>query len=250
MQGVFFAIIALFLDKDKDSPRFDVETLLDSVQIAIVFFSAFFGLYYVQLLSGGSTSKTDTFMTWSYQVINLSLVVLAAIVTASVKTKRLRTLYGGLAAFLAFNALLAGITDYMQSVYNVQTGTWYDLGWTIPFLACALWATAWQEPVESAQEVAAARRKSLGALAFRNVMLGVAPLIVLSVVAQLGAEWRRMGLGLLGISVLCYAARLAVSQYREARSAEMVRRDTVAMNSAMDGMATVAADGKYDVCGS
>src|ERR1700749_3916772 len=49
-QGVFFAI-ALFLDKEKDSPRFDVETLLDCVQIAIVFFSAFFGLSSVQLMS-------------------------------------------------------------------------------------------------------------------------------------------------------------------------------------------------------
>src|SRR5580704_371057 len=243
-QGVFFAI-ALFLDKEKDSPRFDVETLLDCVQIAIVFFSGFFGLYYVQVLNGGPTATTDAFMVWSYQVINVSLVVLSAIVALLVRTKRLRALYGGLAAFLAFNAALAGIADYMQSVHNVQTGTWYDLGWTVPFLACAIWAAWWQEPAQSTQEIAIAKRKSLGALAFRNVMLGVAPLIVLSVVAQLGTEWRRMGSLLLGISVLCYAARLAVSQYREARSAEVVRRDTLAMDSAMDGMAIVSADGKY-----
>src|SRR3984957_3204608 len=107
-QGVFFAI-PLFLDKEKDSPRFDVETLLDCVQIAIVFFSGFFGLYYVQVLNGGPTATTDAFMVWSYQVINVSLVVLAAIVTLMVPTKRLRALYGGLAAFLTFNAVLAGI---------------------------------------------------------------------------------------------------------------------------------------------
>jgi PAS domain S-box-containing protein len=243
-QGVFFAI-ALFLDKEKDSPRFDVETLLDCVQIAIVFFSGFFGLYYVQVLNGGPTATTDAFMVWSYQIINVSLVTLAAIVTLMVPTKRLRALYGGLAAFLTFNAVLAGTTDYVQSVHNVQTGTWYDLGWTVPFLACAVWATWWQEPAQSTQQIAIAKRKSLGALAFRNVMLGVAPLIVLSVVAQLGTEWRRMGSLLLGISVLCYAARLAVSQYREARSAEVVRRDTLAMDSAMDGMAIVSAEGKY-----
>jgi PAS domain S-box-containing protein len=243
-QGVFFAI-ALFLDKEKDSPRFDAETLLDSVQIAIVFFSGFFGLYYVQVMSGGTNAATDAFMTWSYQVINFSLVALAAIVTLMVRSKRLRALYGGLAAFLAINAILAGIADYVQSVRNVQTGTWYDLGWTTPFLLCAIWAAWWQEPVQSTQEIATAKRNSLGALAFRNVMLGVAPLIVLSVVAQLGTEWRRVGLLLLGISVLCYAARLAVSQYHEARSAEMVRRDTVAMDSAMDGMAIVSGEGKY-----
>jgi PAS domain S-box-containing protein len=243
-QGVFFAI-ALFLDKEKDSPRFDVETLLDCVQIAIVFFSGFFGLYYVKVLNGGPTATTDAFMVWSYQVINVSLVVLAAIVTLMARTKRLRALYGGLAAFLTLNTLFAGIADYVQSVHNVQTGTWYDLGWTVPFLACATWAAWWQEPAQSTEEIAIAKRKSLGALAFRNVMLGIAPLIVLSVVAQLGAEWRRAGLVLLGISVLCYAARLAVSQFREARSAEVVRRDTLAMDSAMDGMAIVSADGRY-----
>jgi PAS domain S-box-containing protein len=215
------------------------------VQIATVFFSGFFGLYYVQLLSSGTTAATDALMTWSLQVINVSLVVLSAIVTLMVRTKRLRALYGGLTAFLAIYAALAGVTDYVQSVYNVKTGTWYDLGWTVPFIACAMWASWWQEPVQSTQEVAIAKRKSLGALAFRNVMLGVAPLIVLSVVAQLGTEWRRVGLLLLGISVLCYAARLAVSQYHEAYSAEMIRRDTVAMDSAMDGMAIVSPEGKY-----
>jgi two-component system, cell cycle sensor histidine kinase and response regulator CckA len=133
----------------------------------------------------------------------------------------------------------------VQSVQNVQTGTWYDLGWTIPFALCATWAAWWQEPAQSTQEMAIAKRKSLGALAFRNVMLGVAPLIVLSVVAQLGTDWRRAGLVLLGISVLCYAARLAVSQYHEAYSAEMIRRDTLAMDSAMDGMAIVSNEGKY-----
>jgi hypothetical protein len=56
--GVFFAI-ALFLDKDRDSPRFDIETALDALQVGIVFFSTFFGMYYVQLLSGGVNPYAD-----------------------------------------------------------------------------------------------------------------------------------------------------------------------------------------------
>ena len=120
-QGVFFAI-ALFLDKEKDSPRFDVETLLDCVQIAIVFFSGFFGLYYVKVLNGGPTATTDAFMVWSYQVINVSLVVLAAIVTLMARTKRLRALYGGLAAFLTLNTLFAGIADTCRASTTCRPG--------------------------------------------------------------------------------------------------------------------------------
>jgi two-component system cell cycle sensor histidine kinase/response regulator CckA len=243
-QGVFFAI-ALFLDKDRDSPRFDAETLLDSLQIAIVFFSAFFGLYYVQLLSGLSGPGIDLFMTWIYQVINVSLTVAAAIVAWSEQTKRMRGLYGGLAAFLLINAISGGIADYVQSVHNVPTGTWYDIGWSLPFLACAIWASRWKEPAEIPQEFTGRRSKTVSRLALRNVMLALAPLIVLVVAAQLRAEWRTLGLLLLGTSITCYAARLGVSQYREGKAAELVQRDTLAMDSAMDGMAIVSPNGLY-----
>ena len=249
-QGVFFAI-ALFLDKEKDSPSFDAETVLDSLQVAIVFFSAFFGLYYVQLLSGVSGPDHDLFMAWIYQFINVALTLAAAIATLGVHTKRLRTLYGGMTVFLLINAISSGLADYMQTVHNVPTGTWYDLGWAVPFLACAIWASRWQEPSESGEPADTAQKttrpgaKTLGTLALKNVTMALAPLIVLVVVAQLGAEWRWTGFLLLGTSILCYAMRLGVSQYREARAAELVQRDTLAMDSAMDGMAIVSPQGKY-----
>jgi two-component system cell cycle sensor histidine kinase/response regulator CckA len=243
-QGVFLAI-ALFLDKEKDSSRFDAETLLDSLQIAIVFFSGFFGMYYVELLSGVSGPGPEKFMEWTYQVINVGLTVAAAAVALSEKTQRMRSLYGGLAAFLLINAVSSGIADFVQSIRNVPTGTWYDIGWSLPFLACAIWASRWEESVEVRAEAGRHRSKTLGRLALRNVLLALAPLIVLVVVAQLGARWRMMGFVLLGISIACYAARLGVSQYREMKAAELVQRDTLAMDSAMDGMAIVSPQGAY-----
>src|SRR5882762_4770288 len=58
VQGVFYAIV-LFLDKDRDSPLFDLETLLDSVQIGLVFFSLFFCLYYMQVLQGAHPQANE-----------------------------------------------------------------------------------------------------------------------------------------------------------------------------------------------
>jgi PAS domain S-box-containing protein len=243
-QGVFFAI-ALFLDQEKDSPNFDAETVLDSLQVAIVFFSAFFGLYYVQLLSGVSGPGPDLFMVWIYQVINVALTVAAAMATLGAHTGRLRTLYGGMTAFLLINAISSGTSDYVQTVHNVPTGTWYDLGWSLPFLVCAIWASRWQEPAAIEEKTTRPRSKTFGTLAIKNVVMALAPLIVLVVVAQLGAEWRWIGFLLLGASITCYAMRLGVSQYREAKTAELVQRDTLAMDSAMDGMAIVSPEGKY-----
>jgi len=249
-QGVFFAI-ALFLDKEQDSPSFDAETVLDSLQVAIVFFSAFFGLYYVQLLSGVSGPESHLFLAWIYQFINVALIVAAAIATLGARTRRLRTLYGGMTVFLLINAISAGTADYMQTVHNLPSGTWYDLGWSVPFLACAIWAARWHEPAERAEPLAIGQksarpgRKTLGTLAIKNVTMALAPLSVLVVVAQLGAQWRWTGFLLLGASIACYATRLGVSQYREGKTAELVQRDTLAMDSAMDGMAIVSPQGKY-----
>jgi PAS domain S-box-containing protein len=244
LQGIFFAI-ALFLDKERDSERFDAETLLDSLQVAVVFFSAFFGLFYVQLLRGPATPTVETFMQWVYNVINVALVAVAVILVLSVQTRRLRSLYGGLALYLAITAIGGGVADYVQSVRGVQTGTWYDLGWTLPFLVGAIWAGRWKEPAETPSSAVVPRRKTLPTFAMKHVMLALAPLIVLVVVAQLGPEWRMLGFGLLGVSISCYAARLGISEYRKAQSAELARRNTLAMDSAINGMAIVDASGKH-----
>jgi PAS domain S-box-containing protein len=243
LQGAFLAI-ALFLDKDRDSSRFDIETLLDSMQIAIVFFSGFFGMYYVQLLRGPLTAGGETFMAWSYQVINISLTAMSTLLLLYVRGPRLKRLYGGMTLFLLFTTIVGGITDYVQSIYDVPTGTWYDIGWSLPFLACAFWASEWREMPEESEHPAIRERRP-GVVVAKNLALALPPLIVLALVAQLGAEWRGFGYFLVGISITCYVARLSVIQYREGKTAATLRRQTVAMDSAMDGIAIVSTDETY-----
>ena len=145
VQGVFFAI-ALFLDQERDSLSFDLETLLDSLQIAIVFLSVFLGLNYVQLLRGDSVTSANLVPTWIFDEINIALAATAVIRMLSAPTRRLRKLYGGLAFFLVIYTVCSGIADYLQAVRHVPTGTWYDLYWTAPFLLGAFWAAGWKEP--------------------------------------------------------------------------------------------------------
>jgi len=243
VQGVFYAI-ALFLDKEKDSPIVDTETLLDSVQIAIVFISLFFGLYYVQLLQGTPVPAGELLLTWIFVTINVILTALAAIQMWAAQTQRLRSLYGGLAFFLLLYTIGSGIAQSPQANRQFQTGTWYDLGWTLPFLAGAIWAARWKESAE-ALSPAPSRPRTLGNLAITNVMLALPPLIVLGLVAQLGREWRLIGFSVLGISIVCYAARLAVTEYRHLQSAEAMQRHTLAMETALEGMAILNAAGQF-----
>jgi two-component system cell cycle sensor histidine kinase/response regulator CckA len=243
IQGIFFAI-ALFLDQERDSPSFDLETLLDSMQIAIVFLSVFFGLFYVKLLRGASESVSSQAQTWTFDAINIALAAVAVIRMLSAPTRRLRKLYGGLALFLVIYTASAGVADYMEAVRQVPTGTWYDLFWTVPFLLAAMWAARWTEPQELASP-ASHPRKNLARLAAKNVTLALAPLIVVAFVVQLGPEWRRTSFALLAMSIVCFALRLGVSEYRLSDSAEIARRNTLAMDSAINGMAILDAGGKY-----
>ena len=58
---------------------------------------------------------------------------------------------------------------------------------------------------------------------------------VLLQVAQLGTEWRAVRFTLLGVSIVCYAARLGVTQYRQSRAEDMLERHNLAMDSAVNG---------------
>ncbi len=243
VQGVFYAIV-LFLDKDRDSPVFDLETLLDSVQIGLVFFCVFFGLYYMQFLQGTHPQANQLAVTWILVAINLTLTVIAAIQSVSARTRRMRSLYGGLALFLLFYAIGSGLAESPQANRLRDTGSWFDLGWSIPFLVGAVWAARWRETAEL-PVASASRPKTLGSFAYGNLMLALAPLTVLILVEQLGSEWRLIGFTALVISLLCYAARLGVTEFRQVQSANAVQMHSQAMESAADGISILDAQGEH-----
>ena len=243
VQGVFY-MIALFLNKEQDSPSFDLETVLDSTQIAVVFFSVFFGLYYMQFFQSHQTPTSELVLSWILVAINLTLTVIAAIQTASAPTRRLRSLYGGLTLFLLVYTIGSGIAEFAISDLHLPTGSWYGLGWTLSFLVGAVWAARWKDTAEL-PVVLASRPKTLGRFTVSNLVLALAPLTVLVLVVQLGREWRLIGFSLLGISLLCYAARLGVTEFRQAQSANTVQMHSLAMEAAADGISILDRKGEH-----
>jgi two-component system cell cycle sensor histidine kinase/response regulator CckA len=243
VQGVFYAI-ALFLDKEKDSPEFNAEMVLDSVQIAIVFLSLFFGLFYAQVLQGSQGQFSELIVTWIFVGVNLTLTVLAAVQMSSAKSERIRSLYRGLALFLLIYTLGSGLAESSWANKLVLTGNLYDLGWTIPFLFAVMWAGRWQERDEIAP-LGASPSKTLRELALKNVMLALAPLIVLVLVARLGPQWRMIGFSLLAVSIVSYVVRLGITEFRQTQSAAAVMRHRVAMESTEDGMAILDGNGVH-----
>ena len=241
-QAVFFAM-ALLLDQARDCSRLDLESLLDFTQLTIVFFLIYLSLYYLPSLHADQHTAMIREI-WVEIGEDLALLLLAVVQFARKRASPIRSLYAGLAIYLSAYTIGAGISDYQQTIREAPTGTWFDFSWTLPLLFAAFWAATWK-PSEQPAAITLPRQRTIGEMLLTNTMFAIAPLVVLLQVAQLGSGWRFLRFSLLGISILCFAARLALSESHEAKSAESVRLHALAMDSAVDGMAILDDTGKY-----
>jgi PAS domain S-box-containing protein len=238
-----FLVVALFQDEERDSPRFDLEAFLDFAQVAIVFFLLYFALYYVEALKGNPDQALNH-EAWTAIGETTFLAALAAFRAFTARTKKFRRLFGGLMVYASIYALTTNIAEYYQSIRGTPTGTFFDLGWTLPLLVPAFWANSWQEQLEDAP-VRVTRSKTLGQLVVNNGIHALAPMIVLYQIAELGPEWRLTRYSLLALSFVCYSARLILIQFRQDQSSEAALTRTLAMDKAVDGMAIVDSKGIF-----
>ena len=242
LEMVLIAMVML-LDQEKDSPRIDAESALDFVQIGIVFFFIYVEFYY---LPAHRLDVTNALLR-EMRVENLEdllLTGLAALQTWRARKPHIRRLYGGLTLYLVCLTVCAATAQYLQNTNPAPTGTLRDLLWTAPFLVAALWAAQWQ-PQVSEEKPQPLRRKTVGELMITNATFALAPLIILFQVSRLETEWRVLRFSLLGVSIVCYAVRLGLSQFREARSTDAVRIHALAMESTMEGMAILDNKGEH-----
>jgi PAS domain S-box-containing protein len=242
VQGIFFAIV-LFLDQEKDSSEFEPEILLDFTQIAIVFFFLYLGLYNLSSREVQQPTVTARRLWVEFGEVG-TILALACFQIIRTPGTRIRRLYSGFAIYLFLFIAGMALAEYGQTVRGLATGTLFDLGWTAPFLWAAVWAAHWQ-PSAATQTIGRLRELTFSGVALGNAMFAVAPLIVLVQVAQFPSEWRILRFSLLGVSILCFAARLGISGYREAKTAETVRRQSLAMDSAAEGISILGENGQY-----
>src|SRR5499427_2452237 len=244
MQQAFFTM-AILLDRDEQAKRVDIGFLLDAAQITLIFLFIYVRMYYIPSLTldPHSALLREYAITISEVTAVLLLALLRAIFASSVYAKRL---YGGLAAYLFVYAVGSSIANFAQLHRGIPGGTLLDLAWTVPLLWGAFWASKWEDQSEEERRLQRSMgTKTLGETILTNTMFGAAPVLVFLLSSGLGQEWREVRDVLLTISVACYVARMAISEYRQTRSADLARRQASALDSAVDGMAIVDSDGKY-----
>jgi PAS domain S-box-containing protein len=243
-QEAFFAM-AILLDRDEQARQLDLGFVLDALQVALIFLFVYVGLYYIPAL----TLNAHDVVLQEYAIATVEIVavlVLAVLRALLASSARAKQLYLGLAGYLFVYAIGSSLANFAQLQQETRTGTFLDLAWTVPLLCGALWAAYWKEaPHGVLKEQRAVPTKTLGETLLTNTLFGAAPVLVFLLSSGLGAEWDRLRHIMLGVSVVCYIARMAISDYRRTRNADVVRQQAQALDSAVDGMAIVTTDGKY-----
>jgi len=211
----FFLVMALLLDQKQESEGFDLTSFFDFVQLLMIFALIYLGWYYLPVLHENHQAALlrATEMEVGEDLVVLSLAFVQA---KRASTKSIRSLYLGFAFYFGLLTLGAFVTDWKLLIKEIPTGTWLDLLSTVPYLVGAFWAANWQQAPDFYPT--ARHEKSIASMLANNVIFALAPLIVLLQAAELGPGWRRLSFSLLGISILCFALRLGLSEFREIRS--------------------------------
>jgi PAS domain S-box-containing protein len=211
-----FLAMALLLDQKEDSERFDLASFLDFVQLLIIFALIYLGWYYIPALH--ESRQTSLIRAGQVEIgEDLAVLGLAFLQAKRARTKPIRSLYLGFTFYFGILTLGSLITDYLQLVIpELPTGTLVDLWTTVPHLVGAFWAAHWQPAADFYPT--SRDEKSFARMLVNNAVFALAPLIILVQAVELGQGWRGLSFSLLGVSILCFAARLALSEFREVRS--------------------------------
>jgi len=245
--GMFF-VMAIFLNQDKTDSRVEVPEALDFLQIGILFFLIYFGAYYLPAINLGYQGALER----EFQVMTAAvsgIFLLALLQWRRGITREAKRLYGGLAAYVLVYGILATVVSWLQVTHETPTGTWYDLGWSLPLLYGAFCAATWR-PVPESESKVRRRTHTLSEVLVNNAMFFFAPMVILIQVAQLGPGLRAVRFTLLGISFSCYAVRIGLTQYRQQKDEETVRRQTLAMDSSIEGIGILDEKGVHSYANS
>jgi two-component system cell cycle sensor histidine kinase/response regulator CckA len=238
-----FFVMAVFLNQDKQDSTIDVAEALDFLQIGILFFLVFLGGYYLPAVRLNYQQSLDReLLVMISQTVGI--LVLTLMQWRRSATAEARRLFGGLSCYVLLYGILAAYVTYEQVIHELPTGTLYDLGWSIPLLCAALWAASWQ-PARALQDRKRKNTHTLSEILINNAMFFFAPMIILIQVAELGPDLKAFRFMLLGLSFSCYAVRIGLTQQRQYRDEETVRRQTLAMESSVEGIGILDDKGSH-----
>jgi PAS domain S-box-containing protein len=242
---------SLFLSPGTNDPGRRWAFLLDFTQILIV--SAL--LYLLFLYSPWSQLTDQEWVTRRAATVNVRNLVLSlgfVVRALASRSRRERELYTRVGVPVALYSLGFWIGKRGISLWSVRLGTWFDLGWSLPFLLILLLAQTWQDEPEEAES-----RKQTGL-----VPVTLAFLLTLSLPA-VAAGFLLFGRSLTNNQAyliclaaaavqICFFSRLVLTLLHQKRTVDLLQASEWRYRSLFErnlaGVFCTTPDGKYLDC--
>lgn len=189
----------------------------DFLQVGILTAAVY--LYYFYLPSRWRTSANDTEqLQWRITVArDVFLVAACAFRLSFMRSKLEWSLLSRLGGFLSLFSLGSIVFLHRQMSLGLDSGTGWDLCYTIPLVVATVGACTWKRPPEAAwiEDRSRARPESLGSL-WMSVLL---PLVVLGVASRLAHERPLLATVVVVVTLASSGARSLLTQRQEQQAA-------------------------------
>jgi signal transduction histidine kinase/CheY-like chemotaxis protein len=205
--------MALFLDSDFESKRFDRLHIFDFIQ-AFVFWAAVF-FYFSDSSSHSQSAKGPAWALWERSLIYDGVLSGAFVLRAVLADSRVVfVLFGRMGAYF----FLAGLADtyYNYPGRNLGSGSWFDVVWALINVLPLLIATTWNQ-LESADGVSV--KSSVGhSILAKQFFVLLCPLLVLGMSMLIIRQRVLLAATIMTVSFLCAIGRMLVIQSRQHRT--------------------------------
>jgi two-component system, cell cycle sensor histidine kinase and response regulator CckA len=206
-------LLALLLRKEFQGSGRDWARSLDAVQVGILAISGYLFFFALPPETKLSQEFTDRLLTYVFTSRNVFIGALFLLRGAFASNRNGRRLYGWLALFWIFYSSMTGFTNYGRLHFGAQTGQWWDLGWTTPFLLGAIIAGNWEE-LPGAPAFETPRPKGLRSMFSAYFFPTIVPLAIVLMAGKVTSSHFYIAYAAILSSFICYSARLAVTQHR------------------------------------
>jgi two-component system, cell cycle sensor histidine kinase and response regulator CckA len=220
---LYFLFIApmamtLFLQPRRRQQGVDWAQALDFFQLAILVAAVY--LYYFYLPSRWAASaQAAARLQWKFEVArNVFLIVTFAIRFSFVRSRLEWSLLSRLGGFLALFGLGSTIFLYRQNTFAMDSGSPWDLCYTVPVVAATIGACTWKLPthIRQPEDTASPARESWGSL-WMSLLL---PLLVLAIATRIAPEKPDLAAIVVCVTLASAGARIVLTQHQQQRAAQ------------------------------
>ena len=242
---------ALFLQPAASGRDHTWESYLDFLQILIVTGTIYLLFLYApwwQLRDQEWVSRRAT----TVNLRNLLLTGGFALRVVTSRSRRQRELYTRVGVPILLYSLGFWIGKHGVALWSVRLGSWFDVGWTLPFFLMVILAESWQDEAEA--------REYKKGIEFLPLILAFLATLFLPAVASgllvLRGSVSRTEVflisGAAAAVVTCFFARLILTQYRQNRAFELLhvseQRYRSLFEHNMAGVFCTTPEGRYLDC--